>query len=344
DVLGAALREGWATLAARERVVLALRVLRSVRQSDLAVMLGIGAPRAGRLVAGSLDKLHAAVASRLDAVVGAAGRRRIWEELARTDAEPEGSRTAERGHVAELLARTAAATVGPSAAACPEAEQLAGFAEGQLTATEGGLVERHLADCADCLDLVAALGRTRAPHANEPSSGSEVRAVPVLRYVLLGIALAAAIVAVALFVRPAMLFETPAAIAAWKLVAVPASSDSDRELSLEVELRSPAFVSVLLMFRDEHDLRVQYRSWQLAADPAAQVLPRTGEASWPFVPRAAFAVYVVTSTRPVDLTSIVESVREAAGDQALTIYECDAVKAVLAERFDYVDARFVVPG
>ena len=38
---------------------------------------------------------------------------------------------------------------------CPEAEQLAAYAEGGLSAEERRATERHLADCADCRAVLA---------------------------------------------------------------------------------------------------------------------------------------------------------------------------------------------
>jgi len=54
-------------------------------------------------------------------------------------------------------------------AACPDEEALAGYLSGQLTSTERGELERHLADCSYCLSEVAA-----AQEAGEPGQTSAV--------------------------------------------------------------------------------------------------------------------------------------------------------------------------
>jgi len=54
---------------------------------------------------------------------------------------------------------------------CPDAEALSGFVEARLPALEAGAVERHVAACADCLDIVAAV----LPSETTPASTADGR-------------------------------------------------------------------------------------------------------------------------------------------------------------------------
>ncbi|NMO17464.1 tetratricopeptide repeat protein [Pyxidicoccus fallax] len=84
--------------------------------------------------------------------------------------------------------------MSPPVTACPDDERLVAFADGTLPAGERGEVERHLRDCAECLEAVALLADRGAPSRTVPPSGAEapVADAPLLargtalgRYVLL---------------------------------------------------------------------------------------------------------------------------------------------------------------
>ena len=62
--------------------------------------------------------------------------------------------------VDRLLRGAPDAALPPASSPCPDAEQLAAWAEGALEASEAGLVDAHLADCRRCQTILAAFAST----------------------------------------------------------------------------------------------------------------------------------------------------------------------------------------
>jgi len=60
-----------------------------------------------------------------------------------------------------------AGTAGPDSA-CPETGRLAEYVDGVLPAPDREVIEQHLADCADCREIVGTALRAGAPTAHEP--------------------------------------------------------------------------------------------------------------------------------------------------------------------------------
>lgn len=80
-----------------------------------------------------------------------------------------------RDELTKRLAADREAGLGPSLR-CPDEHLLAGFADGTIDAEAAVQLERHLADCGHCLELVAFLVRERdAVHGARPTPAADSR-------------------------------------------------------------------------------------------------------------------------------------------------------------------------
>lgn len=164
--------------------------------------------------------------------------------------------------LADRLADTPAERLGPSPS-CPDEHVVAGYVDGRLDARESVQLERHLADCGHCLELVALLvGERDTGHATTPMPA----ATPA------GPAAASA--------RPGRWGNVHKwAVAAALVLAVPVMFQMGRNVDRGVEGQgSPPFTATRMAVPAARALEV------LSPDPGSAVDPSRLAFSWTEIP------------------------------------------------------------